>query len=173
MERSKSSLDTARFTLHEKTRINILNTSGEKMIRKILAPLFMIALALLTLGSVQAGTVSAIHSHVQGHVMSETSSPVAVQASVIDFGGLVIGNAYSPANVFIKPGENVKWQGDFTIHPLVSDEGLWTTVNSGTQFEFIFNTPGVYHFHCLIHGPFGMTGTVTVGYRVFIPDVLK
>ena len=48
------------------------------------------------------------------------------------------------------------------MRPLVSDNALWTTVNSGRQFEFLFSTPGVYPFHCFFHGPIGMTGTVKV-----------
>jgi len=141
--------------------------------KKLFAPLFMIALAVLTLRPVQTGAGSSGHVHdAQGQIPA-AALPAALQATLIQFGGLTIGNAYSPPNVFIKPGETITWQGDFVTHPLVSDEGLWTSVSAGTQFDFVFNTPGVYHFHCLIHGPFGMTGTVTVGYRIFLADVYK
>ncbi len=89
----------------------------------------------------------------------------------VEFGGL-LGFVYDPNQIFVAPGESVKWQGDFTMHPLVSDESLWTTVDTGSEFTFTFNQPGVYHFHCFFHGAlFNMRGTVTVGFRNFIPFV--
>ena len=51
---------------------------------------------------------------------------------------------------------------------------LSSTVSSGTQFDFTFNTPGVYHFHCFFHGAlFGMAGTIAVGIRDYIPEAQK
>ena len=100
--------------------------------------------------------------------------------ATIRFGG-ELGFQYSPKQVTISPGDSVTWQGDFTMHPLVSDEGLWQTVNSGATFTHTFDTPGTYHFHCFIHGGaggVGMSGTVVVeagggGFSVFLPIVRK
>lgn len=141
--------------------------------KKIWVSLLMIALTLLTISSAQASAIRSSLPQVQGHVHSAAASPLAVAAANIGFGCDLTHCFYSPANVMIKPGENVAWQGDFTMHPLVSDDGLWTTVNTGTQFEFIFNTPGIYHFHCMIHGAFGMVGIVAVGFGEFLPEVTK
>ena len=94
------------------------------------------------------------------------------QTTTIEFGGQ-LGFHYNPKDIRIAPGDSVKWQGDFTMHPLVSDEGLWTTVNSGSEFTFIFNQPGIYHFHCFFHGPIGMNGTATVGFYEYLPVVHK
>ncbi len=100
--------------------------------------------------------------------VSDSTHGSLAPAVIVQFGG-TLGLEYSPANVFIHPGETVEWQGDFTSHPLVSDEGLWTMVSTGTDFSFTFNTPGVYHFHCFYHVSLGMKGTVTVGYRALLP----
>jgi plastocyanin len=96
----------------------------------------------------------------------------APQTTTVNFGG-TLGFHYNPNVIFIHPGDSLSWEGDFTMHPLVSDESLWTQVSTGTQFTFKFNTPGTYHFHCFFHGPIGMTGTVTVGYRELIPQIDK
>jgi plastocyanin len=96
----------------------------------------------------------------------------ALALTTVEFGG-ALGFVYDPKDIFIAPGDSVKWQGDFTMHPLVSDEGLWTTVNTGNEFTFTFSQPGVYHFHCFFHGALlNMKGTVTVGFRDFIPVVI-
>jgi plastocyanin len=107
-------------------------------------------------------------SHAQPQSLATSRSPS--QTTTIEFGGL-LGFHYSPNIIHLSPGDSVKWQGDFTMHPLVSDEGLWPTVNTGTEFTFTFNQPGVYHFHCFFHGPIGMKGTLTVGFFDYIPLV--
>ena len=100
-----------------------------------------------------------------------TQAPLAV-THTIEFGGL-LGSVYQPSQLFIAPGDSVRWQGEFLFHPLASDTGLWTTVSSGSEFTFTFSDPGVYSYHCTVHGLFGMTGTITVGYRNFMPMVGK
>jgi plastocyanin len=96
----------------------------------------------------------------------------ATALTTVEFGG-TLGFVYSPNDIFITPGDSIKWLGDFTMHPLVSDESLWTTVNTGSEFTFTFNQPGIYHFHCFFHGALlNMKGTVTVGFRNFIPVVI-
>jgi plastocyanin len=73
--------------------------------------------------------------------------------------------SYSPATVTIRTGEAVEWQGNFTSHPLVSQDGLWPTVGSGTSFSHTFNQPGEYWYYCEIHGfpnGVGMSGKVIV-----------
>ena len=84
--------------------------------------------------------------------------------------------AYTPSEVVIQPGESVEWDGDFSSHPLVSDDGLWTTQAVGTQFVYTFTMTGTFDFHCAIHGPFGMVGQVVVREllnKVYLPLVLR
>ena len=81
--------------------------------------------------------------------------------TVVQFGG-TLGNNYGPATVTINVGDTVEWQGDFSVHPLVSDDGLWGTVSSNSAFSFTFNSPGTYTYHCQVHQALGMTGEVIV-----------
>jgi len=92
----------------------------------------------------------------------------AAQTVIVHFGG-ALGFNYNPKSIFLSPGDTITWQGDFTMHPLVSDEALWSTPNTGSSFAFTFNQPGVYHFHCFFHGAIGMRGTVFVGDHSFVP----
>jgi len=81
--------------------------------------------------------------------------------------------SYSPSEVVIQPGESVEWDGDFSFHPLVSDNGLWVTQTVGTQFVYTFTVAGTFDFHCAIHGPFGMVGRVIVNHKVYLPMVFR
>lgn len=92
--------------------------------------------------------------------------------TVIQFGGS-LGITYSPAIVVVAPGDTVEWRGDFSSHPLVSQEGLWPTQSSGTSFSHTFDSFGTYHFFCQIHGPFGMRGQVLVSEAVYLPLLVR
>ena len=84
--------------------------------------------------------------------------------------------SYTPSEVTIQPGESVEWDGDFTSHPLVSDDGLWITQTVGTQFVYTFTMTGTFDFHCAIHGPFGMVGRVIVKEfpnKIYLPIVFS
>jgi plastocyanin len=96
----------------------------------------------------------------------------AAQTTTVNFGG-ALGFAYSPQDNFILPGDTIRWLGDFSIHPLVSDDALWQQVSSGSEFSYTFNQPGRYGFHCFFHGSFGMTGTVTVATNYFLPLLMN
>jgi plastocyanin len=94
------------------------------------------------------------------------------QIATIEFGG-TLGSVYSPNNVRISPGDSVEWLGDFAMHPLVSDDGLWQVVGTGTDFSYTFDQTGTYDYHCQVHSALGMRGTVTVGYFGFLPLVTR
>jgi plastocyanin len=139
---------------------------------------FALALSLAALAGpayarpdLHAGLHSAALAGPDAGPAAQVRQPAAVYT--IHFGGL-LGAAYSPADVVIAPGDTVTWQGDFLTHPLVSDEALWTPVASGAQFSHIFTQPGLYHFHCQVHGLlFNMRGTVLVAYRDYLPFARK
>ena len=86
---------------------------------------------------------------------------------------------YTPKEVVIQPGETVEWDGDFGTHPLVSDDGLWTTPTAGTQFTHTFPITGTFLYHCENHGNFGgvgMSGRVIVKElpnKIYLPVVLS
>jgi plastocyanin len=100
------------------------------------------------------------------HYLQET------QTISIEFGGAV-GTVYRPAEVRISPGDSIEWLGDFAMHPLVSDDGLWQTVSSGTQFTKTYDQPGVYPYHCQVHDALGMNGTIIVGYYGYLPLITR
>ena len=88
------------------------------------------------------------------------------------------GFHYSPADISIAVGDEVEWLGPLAFHPLVSDENLWSTPSTGDSFRFVFTKPGIYRFHCQIHGGslgVGMSGIVRVGMpvRIHLPVVFK
>ena len=90
--------------------------------------------------------------------------------------------AFSPASLPIKVGTTVKWMNNGpSARTTTSDAGAW---NSGTlsapssggsygggatggSYQFTFNAPGTYGYHCALHPPSspqyaGFTGTITV-----------
>ena len=75
---------------------------------------------------------------------------------------------FSPTTVTIAPSELVTWQSastSFASHPLVSEDGLWTTPSSGRSLTHTFPTVGSFRFYCQNHGGpggVGMSGTVVV-----------
>lgn len=85
---------------------------------------------------------------------------------------------YNTPIVYITAGDTVNWQGNFMRHPLASDDGLWTTHNSGSSFNFIFQNPGSFRYYCTNHGGpggAGMSGMVNVTgpFTAYMPLVVK
>jgi hypothetical protein len=77
---------------------------------------------------------------------------------------LVRDEAFNPAQVNVRPGQEVLWvfQDGNTPHTVTADNGSF---DSGKQtdgeFRIAFNRPGTYSYHCAIHP--GMKGRVSVG----------
>jgi plastocyanin len=83
---------------------------------------------------------------------------------MVQFGGS-LGLAYSPSNFSAKVGDTVKWEGDFSIHPLSSTtipaNAVSWQMGSGSSFIYVITVPGTYNYHCDIHFSLGMTGSFT------------
>lgn len=94
-----------------------------------------------------------------GFVASASAGGVALTGDILCNGST---NAYEPAAVTVTAGSSVSWGCVFGSHPLVSDDGLWSTQSSGTAFSHTFPTAGSFKFHCDIHGGSGMKGTINV-----------
>jgi plastocyanin len=78
--------------------------------------------------------------------------------------GVMIHNFnFSPQSLTIAKGTTVTWTNmDSTQHTVTSDSNLFDSgfLNPGGTFQFTFNTPGTYTYHCNIHP--SMTATITV-----------
>jgi plastocyanin len=79
------------------------------------------------------------------------------------------GTSFSPAALTITRGTTVRWISIDMPHTVTPDNpaqaGVWTgtgLLNAGETFEFTFNTPGTYSYHCQPHRAAGMTGTIIV-----------
>ena len=87
---------------------------------------------------------------------------------------------FAPATLTVKAGARVTWTNvGPSAHTVTADGGAFTSgtlagpsgtggyggSNVGGTFQFTFNTPGTYTYHCNIHPPAtypGFTGTITV-----------
>lgn len=82
---------------------------------------------------------------------------------VVLFGGN-LGEAYSPSSFSAAVGDTVRWEGNFTFHPLSS-----TTIpagadpwhnDTGTVFDYVIKVAGAYNYQCDVHQPI-MVGSFT------------
>jgi plastocyanin len=84
----------------------------------------------------------------------------------------VTNNSFSPGTKTVTPGTTVKWAwnsctGDpyngqtCAQHSVTFDDGTGSAIQDEGSFSKTFNTPGVYSYHCSVHGA-AMTGTITV-----------
>jgi plastocyanin len=82
------------------------------------------------------------------------------------------GNRFEPATITVSVGDTVNWfwPAGSVGHNILPDDGNLPP-NSGAPanhpkfLSFRFMAPGVYHYHCTVHGGpggVGMAGTVTV-----------
>ena len=93
-------------------------------------------------------------------IVSGASSPPAgyTQGQKTTYG-------YAPDSIVVVIGKNntVFWSnGDVAPHTVTSDTGVFDSgnMNSGDTFQYTFNTPGTYSYHCSYHS--WMQGTVIV-----------
>jgi halocyanin-like protein len=77
--------------------------------------------------------------------------------------------AYGPAAVRVSPGTKVvwTWNGKGGAHNVVAEDGTFDSgsavADSGTTFEYTFESEGVYKYACTPHKALGMKGAVVVG----------
>ncbi len=83
------------------------------------------------------------------------------QVSIIDF-------AFVPSTLTINFGDSVTWTNNgIATHTSTSNNGIWNSgdLTSHQTFSFVFDSSGVFSYHC-IHHP-SMTGTITVNPAPF------
>ncbi len=81
---------------------------------------------------------------------------------VIQFGG-TLGLVYSPSSLSVTVGDTIRWEGDFSIHPLSSTTipvgaSSWHN-GTGTVFDYVVAVAGTYNYHCDNHFSLGMVGS--------------
>lgn len=82
------------------------------------------------------------------------------------------GNRFEPASITIMVGDTVNWYWPVGSdgHNIVPDDGNAPATSGAPAgypkfLSFTFAIPGVYHYHCAVHGGpggIGMSGSVTV-----------
>ncbi len=105
------------------------------------------------------GTAGATHTvHATG--TAQATATLAPQVVGVD----IQSYAYSPITVTVRVGDTVRWTNlDNDQHTVTSDIGLFDSgvLTLNQTWSHLFNTPGTYSYHCLVHGVF-MTGYVVV-----------
>ena len=74
--------------------------------------------------------------------------------------------SFQPAVLVIQAGTTVRWthaDGPLVVHSTASDTAIWDSgpLSNGQTYSVVFNTTGVYTYHCAFH-PLLMTGTIIV-----------
>jgi plastocyanin len=84
--------------------------------------------------------------------------------------------SFAPSSLTIKAGTTVQWTNNGTLaHTTTSDAAVWDSGSlgapgtgeygggtAGAEYQFRFNSPGTYPYHCTFHVQQGMRGTITV-----------
>jgi plastocyanin len=87
-------------------------------------------------------------------VVAALAAPVPLGAASQPQDVNVEFSAYGPSQLDILPGETVRWTNvSQRTHTVTSDTGLFDSghVLPGTRFDFRFDQPGTYRYHCTIH----------------------
>jgi plastocyanin len=81
---------------------------------------------------------------------------------LVQFGG-TFGLTYSPNSLNVFVGDTIKWQGDFSMHPLSSTSvpsgAASFSQGAGSVCSYIVTTAGMYNYQCDFHFSAGMTGS--------------
>ena len=91
-----------------------------------------------------------------------SSAPVA-PAFTSNIQVSIRGFAFVSESIQVKRGAKMTWTNfDTAGHTVTSDTGVFTSkiLSQGKSFEYIFNTPGKYSYHCALH-PY-MKGEIVV-----------
>ncbi len=78
------------------------------------------------------------------------------------------GSRFEPDDLAVRPGTTVTWVNqDDRDHTVTADEGAWDSglIPPGESFAYTFEQPGIYLYHCALHGGpggEGMAGSISV-----------
>ncbi|MEK6324654.1 MAG: DUF420 domain-containing protein [Acidobacteriota bacterium] len=96
----------------------------------------------------------------QTSVVQSASAPEKVTVKISNF-------QFEPKELTVKAGTIVEWTDEGGRHTVEADDGLFKsdTLTAGGQFNYKFDTPGVYPYYCTFHGEkhgTDMAGVITV-----------
>jgi plastocyanin len=134
------------------------------------SPRILIALVILVSGTALTPYIDLPTEQFSWQLYEAAYEPSPVEVEIEDF-------AYTPDPVLIPVGTTVNWTNkDAVEHTVTSDTGVFDSGNlePGDSFEFRFDVPGTYPYHCEIHP--SMQGTVIVSNQVFnsfLPIIMK
>jgi plastocyanin len=105
----------------------------------------------------------------QDSLSSQQQIPGAVPTQTVDIPANAAGKgpaAYGANPLTITEGTSLIWMNtDSMAHTSTSDTGVWDTgaIQPGAMSSPVpFNSPGVFPYHCSIHGAASMSGTIEV-----------
>ena len=107
----------------------------------------------------------ALAAALPGAAQGNAPAPSRLSAQVVV---RLVGLSFDPTPVEIDPGGTVEWQNMGGFHNVVADDGSFTSgppSDAWTSFSHAFTAPGIYAYHCAIHGAaggVGMAGVVIV-----------
>lgn len=76
---------------------------------------------------------------------------------------------FSPDYLWVEPGDSIRFLNSTGNHTVTSLEGTWPKGAAHIDVEhqpiadIVLDTPGIYGFHCKVHGRHGMYALVVVG----------
>ena len=131
----------------------------------------VLALIVLLSGAVIAPSVALPSQHFGWQMYAGAYQPGPKPVEIRDF-------AFSPNVILVPVGTTVRWTNNGALdHTVTSNTGMFVgadTLVPGASFEYRFDVPGTYAYHCAFHP--SMTGTVIVADQVFdvyLPLVFK
>ena len=92
----------------------------------------------------------------------QAAVPIIINIKVLDF---------VPQDITVPVGTRVAWVNDGGRHQIIADDGAFKSrllSKAREQFVYQFRRPGVFPYHCYLHGGRdgkGMAGVVTVVER--------
>lgn len=93
--------------------------------------------------------------------MKETAQPTLVANNNSQMNISISNFSFNPSSLNIKSGTTVTWMNnDNTAHTVTGNGFNSGQIQPGGSFQFTFNSPGTYTYHCSIHP--SMTGKIIV-----------
>lgn len=93
-------------------------------------------------------------------VSPEAETPAAETEANVE----VLDNEFSPMDLTVRAGTTVVWvwRGEDEHSVRGTEPSFASDVQAQGSFQYTFDFPGRYPYHCEVHGPSVMSGMITV-----------